>query len=90
VPASGLYANFSLIQNPLAPGSIRRGKLVVPIASKDSWNWFAGVLDLKTSQLQKVTVNLDTDSQWPTWDSEGRILAYVLGTTGRLWKFTPH
>ncbi|HEX5070781.1 MAG TPA: protein kinase [Vicinamibacterales bacterium] len=76
-----------LIPEPLTPGAIRRGKLLLPVATVDSWNWFPAVLDLKTGALTRVPLKYDTDFHSLTWSADGRLVGAGLGLQGALWKF---
>jgi len=80
---------YRLTGDALVAGALRNGRLLVAIASTDSWYWFVGVLDLKTSRLDKVAVNYFTDFHGATWTPDGRILGTGVGARSALWKFTP-
>jgi len=79
--------DLRLIPEGLAPGSIRNGRLVLPVTTVDSWNWFPAVLDLKTGDLKRVTLKYDTDFHFLTWAANGEIVGTGLGMQSALWKF---
>ena len=82
-----IKSELRLIPNPLAPGSIRGNKMVIPVASKDSWYWFAAVLDLTTGELRKLDIRSDADFHYIAWAADGRVIAYSLSTDAALWRF---
>jgi hypothetical protein len=84
-----IQSPFRLVVPPIAAGAIRNGRMLLPIASTDSWYWFLGVLDLKSGRLDKVSVDYFTDFHYATWTSDGRILGSGIGARSALWKFTP-
>jgi hypothetical protein len=81
-------SELRMVFYPPSPGSIRRGKMVLPLASADSWNWRVGVLNLSTGELKRLNVRPDLDYQYAAWTSDGRIIAYSSGTRSALWKFS--
>jgi eukaryotic-like serine/threonine-protein kinase len=83
-----IHSDLRMIFYPLTPGSIRRGKLVIPVSSVDSWYWFVAVLDLATGELDRVNIRPDLDFHCAAWAPDGRIIAYGLGTSAALWKFS--
>jgi hypothetical protein len=83
-----MKGDLRMIVYGLSPGSIRRGKLVLPVSSVDSWYWFVGVLDLATGDLKRVSVRPDLDFHALGWAHDGRIVAVGLGTNAALWKFS--
>jgi hypothetical protein len=48
-----LRGELRLIQRALMPGSVRQGKLVLGVASPDSWFWHAATIDLTTGVVTK-------------------------------------
>ena len=76
-----------LIPEPLSPGSIHKGRLVLPVGTKDSWNWFVALLDLPTGRLTRVPVDYDTDFHFASWSPAGRIIGTGLGMQAGLWRF---
>ena len=83
-----MKGDLRMIINPLSPGSIRHGKLVLPVSSADSWYWFVAVLDLATGDLKRVNVRPDLDFHYTAWTPDGRIVGFGMGTNAALWKFS--
>ena len=81
-------SDLRMVFYPPSPGSIRRGKMVLPLASADAWNWHVGVLTLSTGELKRLNVRPDLDYQHAAWTSDGRIVASSAGTRAALWKFS--
>lgn len=77
-----------LVSRPLMPGAIRNGRLLLPVATVDSWYWFAGVLDLRTGRITKLELDSPTDFHWVTWASDGSVLGSGMAIQSALWKFT--
>ena len=95
VPAKGgapvpiaIKGDLRMVFYPPSPGSIRRGKMAMPVASADAWNWHVGVLDLARGDLRRVNVRPDLDFQYAAWTQDGRIIGYSAGTRAALWKFS--
>lgn len=86
-PVAMHSADLRMIPEGLAPGGIRHGKLVLPVTTVDSWNWFPALLDLKTGALTRVPLKYDTDFHYLTWTADGRIVGAGLGMQAALWKF---
>ena len=87
VPVSIRSSELRLITEPLTPGSIRHGRLVLPVGTVDSWYWYPAVLDLRTGDIKRVPLQYDTDFHFTTWGADGRIIGGGLGTRAGLWKF---
>jgi hypothetical protein len=83
-----MKGDLRMIVYPPSAGSIRRGKMVLPVASVDSWYWFVAVLDLATGDLKRVNVRPDLDFHYTAWAPDGRIIGYGMGTNSALWKFS--
>lgn len=80
--------DLRLVSRPLMPGAIRNGRLLLAVAAVDSWDWFTGVLDLRTGRLTRLEVDNPTDFHWITWAADGSILGSGMGIRSALWKFT--
>jgi hypothetical protein len=80
--------DLAFIDEPLMAGSIRNGRLLAPVATRDSWFYFAAVLDLKTSQLARLPLNRETDVHFLSWTPDGRVLATVVDVRSSLWKYS--
>jgi len=86
-PIAIVNKEFRLASEPLSASSIRKGRLVLPVGSADSWYWVPGILDLKTGRLERVPVAHTTDFHYTAWAPDGRIIGTGLGMDGSLWKF---
>jgi hypothetical protein len=83
-----ISGDLRLVTRPLLPGAVRNGRLVLPVATVDSWYWSAGVLDLRSGRLSKLEVVNPTDFHWITWAADGSILGSGMSIQSSLWKFT--
>jgi hypothetical protein len=83
-----MKGDLRMIVYPLSPGSIRRGKLVLPVSSADSWSWYVATLDLATGDLKRINVRPDLDFHNAAWTADGHIIGYGFGTSAALWKFS--
>jgi hypothetical protein len=83
-----MKGDFRMIYYPPSTSSIRRGRLVLPLASVDSWFWRIGVLNLATGEVTRVNVSDAYDFQGAGWTPDGRILALSAGMHNELWKFS--
>jgi eukaryotic-like serine/threonine-protein kinase len=96
IPASGGVArpipfqgNFGMILKPLMPGAVWNNQLVLPLSSADSWDWYAGTLDLRSGRVTRLAAEYAADFHYVTRGADGRPIAAGLGMTTTLWKFTP-
>ena len=93
-PAGGAVAEIPLrgelrlIQRALMPGSVRQGKLVLGVASADSWFWHAATIDLETGAVTKLTTVNPSDFHFATWRSDGVPIGFGFGLNTSLWHFT--
>ena len=87
VPIPIVSKDLRLIPEALSPGSVRKGRLVVPVSTRDSWDWFVALLDLPTGRLTRVPLDYDTDFHFASWSPAGRIIGVGLGMEAGLWKF---
>jgi hypothetical protein len=85
IPMTG---NWRIVQRPLVPGAIRQGRMVLPVASPDSWFWHAAVLDLKTGAVDTLVERTPSDFHYVTWRSDGVPIGFAFGLDTRLWRFT--
>jgi Tol biopolymer transport system component len=83
-----LHGELRLIQRALMPGSVRQGKLVLGVASADSWFWHAAVIDLTTGAVSKLTAVNPSDFHFATWRSDGVPIGFGFGLNTSLWQFT--
>ncbi len=84
-----INGSLRMASEPLMPGAIRSGRLLLTLASTDSWYWHAGVLDLRTGRLEKIELDYLTDIHFATWADDGSVIGSGQSTEGTLWKFTP-
>ncbi|CAN5685204.1 hypothetical protein BH24ACI5_BH24ACI5_20090 [soil metagenome] len=82
-----IVGDLRLVPRPLLPGAVRNGRLMMPVATADSWYWFTGVLDLRTGQLTKLTLDNATDFHFVTWAADGSILGSGMALQATLWHF---
>ena len=80
-------SDLRLISESLAAGSIRHGRLLLPVATVDSWNWHPAILTLASGAIERVPLDYDTDFHYVGWSPDGKILGSALGFQGKLWKF---
>jgi hypothetical protein len=85
IPVRG---ELRLIPRPLVPGAVRGGRLVVPVASADSWFWHAATLDLKTGVVTKLAEPNPSDFHFVTWRADGVPIGFGYGIDTALWRFT--
>jgi DNA-binding beta-propeller fold protein YncE len=96
IPAGGgtaqpipFHGAFGMIIRPLAPGAVRNNQLLLPLSSPDSWDWHAGVVDLKTGSVERLAADYATDFHFVTRAADGTPIGVGLGSQSTLWKFTP-
>ncbi len=81
--------DLRLVGEALLPGAVRNGRLLLPVATADSWYWYAAVLDLRTGRLDKIAVDYSTDFHGLTWTADGNVLGTGIGVQSALWRFAP-
>ena len=84
-----IVGDLRLVIRPLLPGAIRKGRLLLPVATADSWFWYTGVLDLRTGHIAKITLDNSTDFHFATWAADGSIIGSGMAIHSTLWKFVP-
>ena len=84
-----VVGDLRMVDEPLLPGAIREGRLLLAVATRDSWLWHVGVLDLQSGRLEKVPLDDPMDVHFVTWARNGSIIASGTLTQGALWKFVP-
>ena len=84
-----VHGDLRLIPRPLMPGSVRQGRLVLGVASTDSWFWHAATVDLKTGVVRKLVDQNPSDFHFFTWGADGGAIGYGFGLDTSLWRFTP-
>ncbi len=83
-----IKGDLKMVAVPLLPGAVRKGRLLVPVATADSSYWYPGVVDLRTGVIQRVTIDYFTDFHGATWAADGSIIGSAIGAEGALWRFT--
>jgi hypothetical protein len=76
-----------LIPEPLASGALRGGRLLLPVATPDSWYWLLGVLDLATGRLEAIPIAELVDIHFASWAPDGRVIGTALGLQSAMWRF---
>ena len=84
-----MRGDLRLIPRPLVPGAIRQGRLLLGVASADSWFWHAAMLDLKTGVVTKLADPNPSDFHFVTWRADGVPIGLGYGIATALWHFTP-
>ena len=96
IPAGGgaprpipFSSEFGLIFKPLVPGAVWKDQLALPLSAADSWNWHAGMLDLRTGKVTRLAPDYQTDFWYLTrLAGGGSPVATGLAIETTLWKFT--
>jgi hypothetical protein len=65
------------------------GRVLVTVASKDSWFWRAALLDPATGTLGPIRVEFDGDIYLPNWSRDGKVLGMGYTYKSELWRLTP-
>jgi hypothetical protein len=84
-----MHGSWRIVQRPLVPGAIRQGRMLLPVASTDSWFWHAALLDLKTGSVTPLVERTPSDFHFVTWRADGVPIGFGFGLETRLWRFTP-
>jgi hypothetical protein len=66
----------------------REGRVLVTVASKDSYYWRAGLLS-PTGKLQPLPANFDGEVYPAEWTKGGKVLASGYALRTGVWRFTP-
>jgi hypothetical protein len=69
------------------PGAIRNNQLVLPLSTADSWDWHAGVIDLRTGRVERLAADHRTDFHYLTRAADGTPIGMGLDYETTLWKF---
>ena len=81
--------DFSLTPVPPAPGSAARdGRIVLPIAVRDSWFYAPGLFDPATGTVQRIAVPYIGDFFDMGWTPDGKIVAAGYPFQSAIWRFT--
>jgi hypothetical protein len=63
--------------------------MVAPLASRDSWFFLPGIVDLATGRTAAIPVDHLGDYNWLGWTPDGQVLAAAYDLRSTIWKFTP-
>ena len=87
IPVKG-DAHFTFV--PIGPKAVGPdGRIVLPIAVKDSWFWAPAIFDPKTGTVERIPLPFQADPPSPAWTSDGKIISVVYSLTSSLWRFRP-
>jgi sugar lactone lactonase YvrE len=87
IPVKG-DAHFTFV--PIGPKAVGAdGRIVLPIAVKDSWFWAPAIFDPKTGTVDRIPLPFQADPPSPAWTSDGKIVSVVYSLTSSLWRFRP-
>jgi hypothetical protein len=77
-------------RTPIGPAAVSPlGRLVLPIAVRDSWFWVPATFDPETGDVRRVPLPFQADPPSPAWTDDGRIIATTYGARGVIWRFRP-
>jgi hypothetical protein len=65
------------------------GRIVVPIAPRDSWAYKLGLLDPATGIIKRIPMNYDGGLINPAWTSDGHIVFAGVPVQSSIWRFRP-
>ena len=65
------------------------GRLVVPLAARDSWFFAPGIIDLATGRMTRIPVDHFGDYHYMAWAPDGQVIAAARELRSALWKFRP-
>ena len=86
--AIGFAGDLRLTTMPLGPDAIGKdGRILVPVASSDSWYWHVAILDPAKRQVKRIPVEYEGDLFFAGWGGDSRILALGIGIKGGMWRF---
>lgn len=74
----------------ISPNAVGKdGRVLVAVASPDSWFYRAGILDPRIGKLTIIPINFAGDLLGSGWLEDGRILASGWPFKSTLWRFRP-
>jgi serine/threonine protein kinase len=65
------------------------GRVLVSIATPDSWFYRPGTLDLRSGKLDRIPLNFTGDVMGLGWQSDGSIISTGWPLRAKLWRFRP-
>jgi hypothetical protein len=85
-----LDQSVRLAGSPLsASGLSADGRLLVPLAPRDSWFNPPGVIDIATGRITRIPSDNQNDYRSMGWTRDGQVIALRNGLRATLWKFQP-
>ena len=83
-----LDQSVRLAGSPLSSSGLSTdGRLLVPLAPRDSWFNPPGVIDTATGHITRIPSDNQGDYRSMGWTRDGRVLALRNGLRATLWKF---
>jgi hypothetical protein len=84
-----LDRSIPMATSQLSNGALNRdGRLLVPLAPRDSWFNPAGVIDTGTGRITRIPSDLG-DYRSLGWTQDGQVIALKNGLRATVWKFQP-
>jgi hypothetical protein len=65
------------------------GRLLAPLAPRDSWFNPPDVIDIATGRITRIPVDNQSDYSSIGWARDGQVIALMNGLRATLWKFQP-
>ncbi len=65
------------------------GRLLVPLAPRDSWFNPAGIIDTATGRITRIPSDNQGDYRSLAWTRDGQVVALKNGLRATIWKFHP-
>jgi predicted Ser/Thr protein kinase/WD40 repeat protein len=85
-----LDTSIPIFPIPISSGSISAdSRMVLPLATRDSWFNPAGILDLASGRITQIPSSDRHDHPALVWLPDGRVLSLAVGIRANIWKFTP-
>ena len=77
-----------LFPQVLSPNALRSdGRLLAPLAPRDSWFGPAGVVDTATGRITRIPSDNTSDYHSMAWLPDGQVVALKIGLRATIWKF---
>jgi eukaryotic-like serine/threonine-protein kinase len=81
-------AEYHVAYPGLSPAAVdARGRILVPVASKDSWYYQTAILDPAAKSFTLVPIAIDGDASPAGWAPDGRILVRGKRYFSSLWRY---
>ena len=79
-----------LTGSPLSSSGLSAdGRLLVPLAPRDSWFNPPGIIDTATGRITRIPSDNQGDYRSMGWTRDGQVIALKNGLRATLWKFQP-